>query len=568
MDIMTKNVFFALQLRHQYFGEQHLRIENENEDTTEDDESPGTPQLTQTTHDRHGSITSSIHQHPQSASEFEIIADSEEERKRGQPQVTATSSPPLPAQSTPRKPSEEPDIMPSGEVLDHLRMLPPPLPIFESISDSNSLQFPGTTPLFPGSSPYGDKHRNVSKAATINSTISSIDNQPSFALRNAPIFTFARAIPLDVDAGTTFYASIKDKDSTTERSIKQLPRPRRVFLGVEIKFTTLHRNRQARRSGHEYHSEDEDEDELLLGLDEGQAEIQRARQRWKIEQARRRALRAAKQTNKQTQWQETLAIHNDNDNASSRTTSEDGDGEEDEYESSLDESSKRPTKKRKLDHGGSVVYSPQYSRQEFSYPSFESAVSIIGSTKTVDAPYGVSVDEINASAIVLKSLQSSKSGKRAVNPDAFCHQCRNSSTRAKPRSVCDHEELSETEGESPLTCGKRFCVPCLRKWYGLDDDGLELIVREAGPIRRSSDDQSKMTDPGAMRMGIGFGIVNGKWICPFCISFCMCTQCVQKRNVPREAFRPSANGRFDEPGIARPRLNGTSSFHQIILYDS
>lgn len=137
----------------------------------------------------------------------------------------------------------------------------------------------------------------------------------------------------------------------------------------------------------------------------------------------------------------------------------------------------------------------------------------------------------------------------------MCHNCRNSHTANLSKARCGNARW--TDNGDRVRCGKVFCPRCLQTWYGLDDDAITFLVNK------------NLNPEGEMGTGLGFGIVDGEWICPFCCDQCMCTVCARKRGGKRERFAPSSRAVFKK-GIRvgpdpRRRATITSSPDQGIV---
>ncbi|CAG7852457.1 SubName: Full=Uncharacterized protein {ECO:0000313/EMBL:CCA75310.1} [Serendipita indica DSM 11827] len=145
------------------------------------------------------------------------------------------------------------------------------------------------------------------------------------------------------------------------------------------------------------------------------------------------------------------------------------------------------------------------------------------------------VDDVDLSAIRIKE----PAGLR-TETTKWCHNCRNARTQNKNRARCWN---TGTSGDSNIRCNKTWCVPCLQKWYGFDDDAVSYALH--GHV---GDGQAK---------GTGLGIREDSWICPYCLDLCMCTQCTKHR--VRVRFLPSKHAGlhliFD---ASRPTTSGNT----------
>ena len=161
----------------------------------------------------------------------------------------------------------------------------------------------------------------------------------------------------------------------------------------------------------------------------------------------------------------------------------------------------------------------------------------------VEVPFGLCVDKIDPLTIEVRPVKDS-----IVSTTALCHNCRCNSTGLNRRAQCDNVTI----GNSTRRCNKTFCERCLRGWYGLDDDAIEFVMR----VQRAGEGRERTeTCTGT---GVGMGIVEGKWICPFCIDLCMCTHCYRRRGVERTKYAPSARAVISGNAVEQ-RVRATSS---------
>ena len=207
---------------------------------------------------------------------------------------------------------------------------------------------------------------------------------------------------------------------------------------------------------------------------------------------------------------------------------------EEEYRHAAKSVTRQPGKRRKLAKSGSNN-SRASSSPIPTNPAPPRQISAAGSR--IDTPYGLCVDDIDTSLIEVKPARDS-----LVTTTQICHQCRNSSTTNMTRVQCGNV-ASFADGRVSHRCNKTFCERCLRAWYGFDDVGMSFLKRKDGQ------------QDGSMGSGVGLGIVDGIWMCPVCISFCMCTICSRRRGVPRTRYRPSSTAVFSTPWVKR-RIKG------------
>jgi hypothetical protein len=181
---------------------------------------------------------------------------------------------------------------------------------------------------------------------------------------------------------------------------------------------------------------------------------------------------------------------------------------------------------------------------------------------SVTVPFGLNVDDIDTSSIEIRQVR-----ETSVITTALCHQCRCSNTSGARKAQCGnitirYSDSSTSRGQvgvkSSTQCNKMFCERCLRGWYGLDDDAVEFVKNG-----------QRVTEGKGTGTGIGLGIVEGTWICPYCINLCMCTICSRKREVERTRYAPSANAVISEvDGSVEPTVRtGGSETRQSGKYE-
>jgi hypothetical protein len=143
---------------------------------------------------------------------------------------------------------------------------------------------------------------------------------------------------------------------------------------------------------------------------------------------------------------------------------------------------------------------------------------------------------INASTIHAPRFTSRGGGGGGTGCSFGCHNCR-SSTDRNVKIRCSNVDR-DTGGQ----CMHHWCERCLVLWYGFDGRGLlsayAFSGEELGPKEIKALGE-RGTDGG---VGLGLGIVPGKWICPNCLGKCMCTYCTKKGNRSRSRFKNDTVG--------------------------
>jgi hypothetical protein len=182
---------------------------------------------------------------------------------------------------------------------------------------------------------------------------------------------------------------------------------------------------------------------------------------------------------------------------------------------------------------------PQLDSGSFSPTSVPVAVStarplrLRSTGATVEVPVGISVDEVDISCIEVRQVR-----EGIVTATALCHQCRCHNTGATRKAQCGNVTIKQSHSStadasvkvtSSARCNKTFCERCLRGWYGFDDDAIVFV--KSG---------QRIVEGRGRGTGIGLGIVENKWICPFCINLCMCSVCSRKMKMKRTRYAPSA----------------------------
>ena len=150
-------------------------------------------------------------------------------------------------------------------------------------------------------------------------------------------------------------------------------------------------------------------------------------------------------------------------------------------------------------------------------------------------PFRKTVTQASAS-IDISAIRAPKFTSRPPGCSFGCHNCR-SSTDKNVKIRCSNTDL-DTGGQ----CMHHWCERCLVLWYAFDGRGLlsayvfsgeELGVKEIKALG------SHGTDGG---VGLGLGVVAGKWICPNCLGMCMCTYCTKKDGRSRSRFKNDTAG--------------------------
>ena len=146
-------------------------------------------------------------------------------------------------------------------------------------------------------------------------------------------------------------------------------------------------------------------------------------------------------------------------------------------------------------------------------------------------PFRNSVTQTNAS-INAATIRAPRFISRGSSSASFgCHNCRSSIDRNVKIRCSNFDQ--DTGGQ----CMHHWCERCLVLWYGFDGRGLlsayAFSGEELGP-RETKALGERGTDGG---VGLGLGVIPGKWICPNCVGKCMCTYCAKKDGRARSRFK-------------------------------
>ena len=176
---------------------------------------------------------------------------------------------------------------------------------------------------------------------------------------------------------------------------------------------------------------------------------------------------------------------------------------------------KRP---RTIDRGGSAVVQFQclIPGASFSRPPAE--------------PLRSTVTQANAS-IDPSTIRAPKFTSRAPGSSFGCHNCR-SSTDRNVKVRCSNSD-QDTGGQ----CMHHWCERCLVLWYGFDGRGLLSAYAFSGEELGPKEIKALGGHGVDGGVGLGLGVVPGKWICPNCSGKCMCTYCTKKDGRSRSRFK-------------------------------
>jgi len=79
-------------------------------------------------------------------------------------------------------------------------------------------------------------------------------------------------------------------------------------------------------------------------------------------------------------------------------------------------------------------------------------------------------------------------------------------------------------------------------WYGFDGRGLLSAYALSGEMLGPKETRA-LGEPGTDGgVGLGLGVIPGKWICPNCLGKCMCTYCTKKDGRSRSRFKSDTVG--------------------------
>lgn len=141
-----------------------------------------------------------------------------------------------------------------------------------------------------------------------------------------------------------------------------------------------------------------------------------------------------------------------------------------------------------------------------------------------------------SASIDISAIRAPKFTSRTPGCSFGCHNCR-SSTDKNVKIRC-----SNTDGDTGGQCMHHWCERCLVLWYAFDGRGLLSAYvfsgEELGP-KEIKALGNRGADGG---VGLGLGVVAGKWICPNCLGMCMCTYCTKKDGRSRSRFKNDTAG--------------------------
>ena len=150
-------------------------------------------------------------------------------------------------------------------------------------------------------------------------------------------------------------------------------------------------------------------------------------------------------------------------------------------------------------------------------------------------PFRSTVTQANAS-IDTSTIRAPKFTSRAPGCSFGCHNCR-SSTDRNVKIRCSNSDR-DTGGQ----CMHHWCERCLVLWYAFDGRGLLSAYTFSGEelgLKEIKALGGRGADGG---VGLGLGLVPGKWICPNCLGKCMCTYCTKKDGRSRSRFKNDTIG--------------------------
>jgi hypothetical protein len=215
-----------------------------------------------------------------------------------------------------------------------------------------------------------------------------------------------------------------------------------------------------------------------------------------------------------------------------------------ETESATDGTVSRPgLSVRRLRNGGPAI------------AQFQCLIPGTAFTRPPTEPFRTAVTQANA-AIDPSTIRVPRFSARGPGYSFGCHNCR-SSVEKNVKIRC-----SNIHHETGAQCNHHWCERCLVMWYAFDGRGLLSAYAFSGEVLGSREVKAlgaRGTDGG---VGLGLGVVPGKWICPNCLRKCMCTYCTNKDGRLRSRFKKDAVGvPLDLEGLEElegaPGLRGT-----------
>ncbi|PVF96897.1 hypothetical protein CPB86DRAFT_477591 [Serendipita vermifera] len=207
-----------------------------------------------------------------------------------------------------------------------------------------------------------------------------------------------------------------------------------------------------------------------------------------------------------------------------------GDSDEYLYEDAVPRSQIQGHKRRRLNSPLPGFFNPFSVRVSDNSTGLTPSLARTSLKVRDQYPFGQCVDEINITNVVIQPVKHGSSG-------TLCHNCRSGNGNRSLRARCQHRVSAATvsDPDAFVRCNKSYCERCLRFWYGMDDDAMNFIL------------YGNRNSEGRIGTGLGMGIIEGTWLCPWCINLCMCTFCQRKRGESRTRFRPSLRAKIAQP---------------------
>jgi hypothetical protein len=150
-------------------------------------------------------------------------------------------------------------------------------------------------------------------------------------------------------------------------------------------------------------------------------------------------------------------------------------------------------------------------------------------------PFRHSVAQANAS-INLSTIHGPRFTSRGSGCSIGCHNCR-SNTDRNVKIRC-----SNFDQDTGAQCMHHWCERCLVLWYGFDGRGLLSAFAFSGEELGPKETKALGERGTSGGVGLGLGVIPGKWICPNCLGKCMCTYCTKKDGRSRTRFKNDTTG--------------------------
>lgn len=186
-------------------------------------------------------------------------------------------------------------------------------------------------------------------------------------------------------------------------------------------------------------------------------------------------------------------------------------------------------------HPAPSIKKPRMVNRGSGVVQFQCTIPGASFTRPPGEPFRNSVTQANES-IKLSTIRAPRFTSRGSGCSFGCHNCR-SSTDRNVKIRCSNFDR-DTGGQ----CMHHWCERCLVLWYGFDGRGLlsayAFSGEELGPKEIKALGECG-TDGG---VGLGLGVIPGKWICPNCLGKCMCTYCTKKDGRSRSRFKNDTVG--------------------------